>query len=618
MRITRKALMNTVLGGTACAYLCGMAVLAGFAASAKDLPDPKKLWESNRPVSVQIIDRNGRDILVRGAAVERPVDIEVLPFHIPVTFLATEDERFRNHIGIDPRALLRALWQNLKAKRYVQGGSTLTQQLTKNIFLTPEKTLSRKAQEMMLAIWMERDFTKDELLEMYLTRIYFGSGAWGLENASLRYFNKPASELSLAEVAMLSGLLRAPSSLNPVANFDRATQRQHVILDSMDAQGLLGENIAAAAKSEPLTIHKPKNTEGAQYFVDWIWADLESHIGVPTQDIIVQTTLDIEAQAASQAALSAHLDPERGARQGAVISLDGTGGVRALVGGQDYGESQFNRATQAVRQPGSAFKPFVYLTALRAGKSPWDLIIDAPITIEDWTPENFSTTHRGPITLTQSLASSLNTVAVTLGEEVGRDSVIATAEQLGLENLKPYRSLALGAQGQTPLALAESYLPFANWGAKRDAYGILSISTADGTPLYDRAAPKGAIVLTAPELADMNYMLSEAVERGTGRRARVDGHMIAGKTGTTNDFRDAWFVGYAPDRVTAVWVGNDENTEMDEVTGGTLPAMIFQDTMAAQLSGAPDAKLPISTQPDWARKDAQLQNLLSRLEDRLP
>ena len=618
MRITRKTLMNTVLGGTACAYICGMAVLAGFAASAQDLPDPKKLWERNRPVSVQIIDRNGRDILVRGAAVERPVDIEALPFHIPVTILATEDERFRNHIGIDPRALLRATWQNIKARRYVQGGSTLTQQLTKNIFLTPEKTLSRKAQEMMLSVWMERDFTKDELLEMYLTRIYFGSGAWGLENASLRYFNKPAAELSLAEAAMLSGLLRAPSSLNPVANFDRATQRQHVILDSMDAQGLLDENIAAAAKAETLTIHKPKNTDGAQYFVDWIWADLESRIGVPTQDIIVQTTLDIDAQAASQAALSAHLDPERGAQQGAIISLDGTGGVRALVGGQDYGESQFNRATQAVRQPGSAFKPFVYLTALRAGKSPWDTIVDAPITIEDWTPENFTEEHLGATTLSKALAKSLNTVAVSLGEEIGRDSVIATAEQLGLENLKPYRSLALGAQGHTPLDIAESYLPFANWGTRRDAYGILTISTADGTPLYDRNAPKGAIVLTAPELADMNYMLTEVVERGTGRRARIDGHMIAGKTGTTNDFRDAWFVGYAPDRVTAVWVGNDENTEMDEVTGGTLPAMIFQETMAAQLSGAPAAKLPISTQPDWARKDAQLQNLLSRLEGQLP
>lgn len=618
MRITRKALMNTFLAGTACAYLSGMAVLAGFAASAKDLPDPKKLWERNRPVSVQIVDRNGRDILIRGAAAERPVDLDTLPFHIPVTFLATEDERFRNHIGIDPRALLRAIWQNLRAGRYVQGGSTLTQQLTKNIFLTPDKTLSRKAQEMMLSVWMERDFTKDELLEMYLSRIYFGSGAWGLESASLRYFDKPASELSLAEASMLSGLLNSPSRSNPVANFERATQRQHVILDSMDAQGLLGVNIAAAAKAEPLTIHSPKDTEGAQYFVDWIWSDLENQIGVPTQDIVVQTTLDIEAQAAGQAALTAHMDPERGATQGAIISLDGTGGVRTLVGGLDYGQSQFNRATQAIRQPGSAFKPFVYLAALRAGKSPWDTALDAPITIDDWTPENFTEKHLGLVTLHKALSKSLNTVAVSLGEEVGRDSVIATAEQLGLKGLKPYRSLALGAQGQTPLALAESYLPFANWGTQRQAYGILSISTADGTPLYDRTASNGAVVLDAQELADMNYMLIQAVEHGTGRRARINGHMIAGKTGTTNDFRDAWFVGYAPDRVTAVWVGDDDNAAMDEVTGGSIPAMIFKDAMTAQLADAPDARLPVSTEPDWARKNAQLQNLLDRLEGQLP
>lgn len=618
MRISRKALMNTALAGAACAYLSGMAVLAGFAVSAKDLPDPKKLWERNRPVSVQILDRNGRDVLIRGAAVERPVDLDTLPFHIPVTFLATEDERFRNHIGIDPRALLRAMWQNVKAKRYVQGGSTLTQQLTKNIFLTPEKTLSRKAQEMMLSVWMERDFTKDELLEMYLSRIYFGSGSWGLESASLRYFNKSASELSLAEAAMLSGLLRSPSASNPVSNFDRAVQRQHIILDSMDAQGLLGENIAAAAKAEKITVHSPQDTEGAQYFVDWIWADLENHIGVPTQDIVVQTTLDVTAQTAAQTALMTHLDAARGATQGAIISLDGTGGVRTLVGGLDYGQSQFNRAAQAVRQPGSAFKPFVYLTALRAGKSPWGMTVDAPITIEDWTPENFTEEHQGPVTLHASLAKSLNTVAVSLAEEVGRDSVVATAEQLGLKNLKPYRSLALGAQGQTPLAIAESYLPFANWGTQRQAYGILSISTADGTPLYDRDAPKGALVLNAGELADMNYMLTEAVERGTGKRARIDGHMIAGKTGTTNDFRDAWFVGYAPDRVTAVWVGNDDNTAMKRVTGGTIPAMIFKDAMTAQLADAPDARLPISSEPDWARKNAQLQNLLDRLEGQLP
>ena len=618
MRITRKFLTRTFLAGTACAYLSGMAILSGFAISAKNLPDPKKLWERNRPVSVQIVDRNGRDVLVRGASVDRPVDLDALPFHIPVTFLATEDERFRNHIGIDPRALLRATWQNIRARRYVQGGSTLTQQLSKNIFLSPDKKLSRKAQEMMLSIWMERDFTKDELLEMYLSRIYFGSGAWGLENASLRYFDKPAAELSLAEAAMLSGLLRSPSSANPVANFDRATARQHVILDSMDAQGLLGENIAAAAKAEVLTIHSPKETDGAQYFVDWIWTDLEDRIGVPTQDIIVQTTLDIDAQTAAQAALMTHLDPERGATQGAIISLDGTGGVRSLVGGVDYGQSQFNRATQAVRQPGSAFKPFVYLAALRAGKSPWDTALDAPVTIEDWTPENFSEEHMGNVTLHKALSKSLNTVAVSIGEEIGRDSVIAAAEQLGLKDLKPFRSLALGAQGQTPLHLAESYLPFANWGARRDAYGILNISTADGTPLYDRDAPNGAVVLAANELADMNYMLTEAVERGTGRRARVEGHMIAGKTGTTNEFRDAWFVGYAPDRVTAVWVGDDDNTEMENVTGGSIPALIFRDTMRAQLSSAPKAKLPISSEPDWARKNAQLQNLLHHLEGRLP
>ena len=618
MRLSRKFLTNTVLAGTACAYLSGMAVLSGFAISAKNLPDPKKLWERNRPVSVQIVDRNGRDILIRGAAAEQPVDLETLPFHIPVTFLATEDERFRNHIGIDPRALLRALWQNIKARRYVQGGSTLTQQLSKNVFLSPDKKLTRKAQEMMLSIWMERDFTKDELLEMYLSRIYFGSGAWGLENASQRYFDKPAAELSLAEAAMLSGLLRAPSAGNPVANFDRATARQHRILDSMDAQGLLGENIAAAAKAETLVIHSPKDTDGAQFFVDWIWEDLEAKIGVPTQDIVVQTTLEIDAQTAAQAALVAHLDPTRGATQGAIISLDGTGGVRTLVGGLDYGESQFNRATQAVRQPGSAFKPFVYLAALRAGKSPWDITTDAPVTIDDWTPENFTEEHLGAVTLHKALAKSLNTVAVSLGEDVGRGAVIATADQMGLTGLKPYRSLALGAQGQTVLDMAESYLPFANWGTRRDAYGILSISTADGTPLYDRPAANGAIVLSANELADMNYMLTETVERGTGRRARIEGHAIAGKTGTTNDFRDAWFVGYAPDRVTAVWVGDDENTSMQKVTGGSIPAMIFKDTMEAQLAGAPEARLPVSSKPDWARKNAQLENLLNRLEDRLP
>ncbi len=618
MRLSRTLLKNTAIAGIACAYLGGMGLLSIFAVAAKDMPDPKRLWEKQRPVSVQILDRNGRDVLVRGASSERPVDLDALPFHIPMTILATEDRRFRNHMGIDPRAIGRAMVKNIKAGRYVEGGSTLTQQLSKNVFLTSDKKMSRKAQEALLAIWLERDFTKDELLEMYLSRVYFGSGAWGLESASHRYFDKPAAQLTLAETAILSGLLNAPSSANPVANFERSKRRQEVVLDAMQRQGLLEDGVLAAAIADPITIHSPTDTEGAQYFADWIWADLEDHIGIPTQDIVIRTTLDINAQIAAQSALLAHLDMDRNATQGAVISLDGTGGVRAMVGGADYGQSQFNRATQAVRQPGSAFKPFVYLAALRSGKTPWDTAFDAPIDIDGWSPENFTEEHLGTVTLTTALAKSLNTVAVELGEDIGRDSVIGTAEQFGLTGLKPYRSLALGAQGQTPLAMTESYLPFANWGTLREAHGILSISTADGTPLYDRIAPRGALVLGAQEIGDMNYMMVDTVERGTGRRARIQNHVIAGKTGTTNDFRDAWFIGYAPDRVTSVWVGNDDNSPMQSVTGGNIPAMIFADTMAAQLPETPQARLPVSTKPDWARKDAQLNSLLDQLETRLP
>jgi len=618
MRLSRKYLTRFVLAGLACGYLAGMAILSGVAMAAKDLPDPKRLWEKQRPVSVQILDRNGRDVLVRGAGLDRPVDLDALPFHIPMTILAIEDRRFHNHIGVDPRAIGRAAVKNIREGRYVEGGSTLTQQLTKNIFLSPDKTIQRKVQEAMLAIWLERDFTKDELLEMYLSRVYFGSGAWGLENASMRYFDKPAAELTLAESAILAGLLQAPSAQNPVANYDRSIRRQHVVLASMQSQNLLGEGILERAKAEPIIVHRPADTEGAQYFVDWIWTSLEDKIGIPTQDILVRTTLDIDAQTGAQSALQTHLNPERNATQGAVITLDGTGGVRAMVGGADYGVSQFNRATQAVRQPGSAFKPFVYLTALRAGQTPWDITVDAPVEIDGWEPQNFSEEHLGAVNLTTAFAKSLNTVAVELVEKHGRETLVATASQFGLSGLKPYRSLALGAQGQTPLDMAESYLPFANWGTLREAHGILSISTADGTPLYDRIAPAGPQVLGAQELGDMNHMMVDVVESGTGRRARIDGHVIAGKTGTTNDFRDAWFIGYTPDRVTTVWVGNDDNSPMQNVTGGNIPAMIFADTMAAELSETPEARLPVSNKPDWAQKDVKLNNLLKQIEDRLP
>ncbi|WP_409432489.1 transglycosylase domain-containing protein [Litorimonas sp. RW-G-Af-16] len=615
----------TFITGALGGYLCGMGVLGLFALAAKDLPDPKKLWERSRPVSVQIVDRNGVDVVVRGAAKEQPVDLDTLPFHIPMTILATEDRRYYNHVGVDPQGLARAMVSNVRAGRYVQGGSTLTQQLSKNIFLSPDKTLRRKAQEMMLSVWLERDFTKRELLEMYLSRVYFGSGAWGLEAASQTYFDKPAAEMTLAESAMMAGLLKAPSAGNPAQHPERAAKRTATVLNSMQRQGLLAEGVLEMALNEDITIHRPQSDHTGQYFVDWIWNDLEAAIGVPTQDIIVQTTLDMRAQSAAQSAMLAHLDTERGASEGAVVSLDGTGGVIAMVGGTSYTKSQFNRAAQAERQPGSAFKPFVYLAALRAGISPWDTRIDAPITLaadtragEDWTPQNFSETFSGPITLQDALAKSINTVAVTLGEEVGREAVIAAAGDFGLTGLTPYRSLALGAQLTTPLQMTEAYLPFANWGQKRPAYGIISISTADGTPLYDHVRAEPKPVLTPVELADMNLMLTRVVEQGTGRRAQIAGRHIGGKTGTTNDFRDAWFIGYAPDVVTSVWVGADDNTPMKRVTGGTIPAQIFHDYMDVQLSEQPATRLPVSQEPDWVRRNAQLNALLDQLEGKLP
>lgn len=595
-----------------------MGVLSLFAIAAKDLPDPATLWERSRPVSVQIVDRNGRDILVRGAAKEQPVNLDILPFHVPMTVLATEDKRYYNHVGIDPLGILRAMIVNIKAGRYVEGGSTLTQQLSKNVFLSPDKKIRRKAQEIMLSIWLERDYTKRELLELYLARVYFGGGAWGLESASDLYFDKPASELTLAEAAMMAGLLKAPSAYNPVNNPERAKRRVAVVLNAMERQNLLGEHVKAMALAEQIEIHIPKTEHSVQYFVDWVWPMMEAYIGVPNQDIIIQTTLDIEAQSHAHKTLNTHLSPERGAHQGALVSLDGTGGVVAMVGGASYQDSQFNRAVQAKRQPGSAFKPFVYLAALRAGLSPWDRRADTQITIDDWTPENFGETHKGLMSLQSAFAQSTNTVAVALGEEIGRKAVIQTAAEFGFEDLKPYRSLALGAQLTTPLELTESYLPFANWGYRKESYGILSISTADGTPLYDYKAPDTNPVLSSRELSDMNLMMTRTVERGTGRRAAVKGHHIGGKTGTTNDFRDAWFIGYTPDIVTGIWVGADDNSPMGKVTGGTIPAKIFHDYMSETLKDQPTTRLPISRQPEWVKRNAQLNNLLDQIEGKLP
>ena len=599
-------------------YGLGMLALTGAALASKDMPSAETLWAPNRPVSVQIVDRYGRDVLVRGASYAPKVKLKDLPAHVPAAVLAVEDKRFETHVGIDPYGLTRAMAVNLKEGRYVQGGSTLTQQLTKNVFLTPEKTLRRKAQEMMISIWLEQAFTKDEILEMYLSRVYFGSGAWGIEAASKAYLGKSASELTFSESAMMAGLLKAPSRYNPVAQPERAAKRTATVLSVMAKQNLISKESHYNALRNPINIQRPQSDNSAQYFVDWIWTELEEAIGTPSQDVVVQTTLDFEAQLTANKAVSEHLDPERNASQAALISLDGTGGVMAMIGGVSYTDSQFNRAAQAERQPGSAFKPFVYLAAFKSGLTPWDRREDKAIEIGDWAPENFSEEFKGDMTLEDAFGKSINTIAVALGEEVGREAVISTASDFGFDGLTPLRSLSLGAQATTPLKLTANYLPFSNYGKAATPYGILSVSTADGTPLYDRIAPEMPRVIGSQDLAHMNRLMTRTVNQGTGRRAAIKGRQVAGKTGTTNEFRDAWFVGYAPDIVTTVWVGDDDFLPMDDVTGGSLPAMIWKDYMTATLKDVPKATLSVSREPVWRKQEKVLDSLLSDIEDALP
>ena len=612
-------LRRLAAAGAACAYLAGMAVLSTFAHLSSDLPDPSRLWEQNRPPSIQIVDRAGRDLLIRGSHAQAPVPVSDLPPHLRQAVLATEDRRFYSHSGVDPYGLLRATVRNLRAGRVVEGGSTLTQQLTKNVFLTPDQTLARKAREMIIAVWLERRFSKDELLRLYLSRVYFGGGAWGLEAASEQYFGRPPTDLTLPESALLAGLLKAPSALYPVENPDAAARRMRTVLRSMERQGLLGDGVLEAALAVPVSVNRPRSAVPAQYAVDWVWPEVERLTGVVGRDLVVQLSVDAGLQQAAHNALARHLDPARGAEQGAVVVLDDTGAVLAMVGGADYRRSQFNRAVSMTRQPGSSFKPVVYLAALRAGDSPWTEETDASVSVEGWTPENFGgEVSNRPVRLEDALARSLNTVAVRVAERVGRERVVDAAGSLGLSGLQPLPSLALGAQGTRVIDMARAYLPFGAGGYAAEPFALVSVSTAEGELLYNRPPAPQTRVLDDAELRLMNRMLVRSVEAGTGRAARVPGHTVAGKTGTTNDNRDAWFTGAAPGLSAAVWVGSDDNRPMNGITGGTLPARVFSEIMTEALNGRPRATLPQAPEPEWARRQAEFARLLDRLEGVVP
>jgi penicillin-binding protein 1A len=611
-------------------YFAAMGVLSWVFIMARELPDTDRLWDRTRPISVQFVDRNGRDLLTRGAKEASPVSIDTLPPDLVHAVLAIEDRRFYNHIGIDPYSIIRAIVKNLQNRGYSEGASTITQQLAKNVFLSKKKTISRKTKEAILALWLERDFTKNELLEMYLERVYFGAGTWGVDAAAQSYFGKPVTELNLPEAAMLAGLLKAPSRYNPRANAQASGRRTARVLSAMKAAGYLDRWQHYTALGTKLRYRPYESREIGEYFAAWIWPQIQAQIGTPTTDIVVTTTLDARAQALADNALAAYLDSEtaktKNVTQGAVVTLDGAGGVLAMTGGRSFEASPFNRAVQARRQPGSAFKPFVYLTAFEAGIQPWDMRIDAPITVKisggTWSPRNFTQRYDGPMTLETALANSINTIAAALGQDIGMSRVSQRAAELGLDGLAPHPSLALGAQEVTPLALTQSYQPFASYGYQAPAFGLKTISAAQGRVLYDRSLSGE---LTAPikkidqnSLGLINRAMKQVVDNGTGRAARLPGRDVAGKTGTTNDYRDAWFIGYVPDLVTTVWLGNDDNSAMKKITGGGAPARIWKDYMAGLLGGTPSAKLSIAQKPILQTKEDRLDILLSDIEIALP
>jgi penicillin-binding protein 1A len=559
-----------------------------FAVFARGLPDTSALYDVDRQPSITYLDRNGVLIATRGSQQAPPADLAALPDYVPAAFIAIEDRRFYYHPGFDPVGMSRAMVANMRAGRIVQGGSTLTQQLAKNLFLTPDQNMRRKVQELMLAVWLEMKFSKEEILALYLNRVYFGAGAYGIEAASQRYFDKGAKDLTVGEAALLAGLLKAPSRYSPVSESERAATRATVVLNEMEDAGVITAAQRAAAVLEPVRVSRTLATQHAQYFVDWLDKEIRGLVGEPTEDMIVETTLDLTLQTAAERNVRRILDRDagRGVQQAALVALDGDGRVRAMIGGASYADSQFNRAVDARRQAGSAWKPFVYLAAVEAGYTPETPVVDQPVRIGNWSPRNYSGNFVGNMTLATAVAQSTNTVAAYVADQIGRDSVARAARRLGISSrvgLEP--AMALGAVEVSPLDMAPAYDAFANGGRRVDAYGISRIRTPQGRVIYQRAArdAAGGQAINNPALYYMNQMLRGVVTSGTARSAAIPGRDIAGKTGTTSDYKDAWFVGYTGGFVAAVWVGKDDNTAMRGVTGGAAPAAIWKGFMEAAL-----------------------------------
>jgi len=556
---------------------------------ARDLPDTNGLWRANAAPRLTLAAADGSPIAIHGQSHGLPVRLSELPPHVSRAVLAVEDRNFYHHIGINPLSVARALLINAKEGEVRQGGSTLTQQLAKNLFLSSDQTIKRKIQELFLALWLEQRFTKDEILTLYLNRVYFGAGAYGIDAASYRYFGKPARNLTLPESAVLAGLLKAPSHYAPDRNPGDAGQRARLVVDAMLDAGFITREQAEFAYKAPVRIGASRFA-GAPYFVDFALSEARVESSGADGDLLIKTTFDAQLQEALEIGIlagtaSAGLDD---AIEIAAVILDGEGGVKAMVGGRDYRLSQFNRAANARRQPGSAFKPFVYLAALELGARPDDIVEDKPITVGKWSPANYNDKYYGAVTLRESLSRSLNGATVRLQEKVGRGAVRIVAKRMGFPGaLNQGPALALGVDAVSPLALAAAYAPLVNGGYRIRPHAVSRIDFSDGEEVYRQRTIFYETAAAEANIAALNDMLASVVDWGTGKEARLSRYQARGKTGTTQDSRDAWFAGHAGGLICVVWVGRDDYKPMGKITGGGAPAIIWREIMERALTVRP-------------------------------
>jgi penicillin-binding protein 1A len=576
--------------GFVAAIWIGVAVGGLLAYHAYRLPDITDLDRYERAGATRLLDRDGAMFVSYGALHGKPVAANRLPESLVQALVATEDRRFFSHFGIDPISIARAALVNLQAGRTVQGGSTLTQQLAKNVFLSAERSYSRKIQELLLSFWLEHRFSKQEILAIYLNRVYFGAGAYGVDAAARKYYGRPVEDLTAYQSAMLIGLLKAPSRYNPAVDRELSEGRTKQVLLNMADAGYLTEAEALRIASKPAAIRGAAGvSRNHRYFADWARERASGYAGPGGGDRTIRTTLDLRLQRLAEQAVAEGMKRgvKKGVRQVAMVVMSPDGAVRAMIGGRDYGASQFNRATQALRQPGSAFKPFVFLAALEAGYQPETPVTDAALAIDGWQPRNFDGRFRGEVTLEDALADSLNAATVSLSEAIGRRRALSVARRLGLTATLPDQpSLALGSGEVTLLEMTAAYAAFANHGRFVTPYAIEAIGTTAGGTIYARPETNAPEVVDARAVSDLNRMLQSVVERGTGKRARID-RPAAGKTGTSQGFRDAWFIGYTADLVAGIWVGRDDASPMDGVTGGSLPAEIWAAFMSEAAKGPP-------------------------------